>query len=297
MKHHTNVTGLNYFGGKATKSRNRWVAGLLPWAKTDTYVEPFGGMMSVLLYRAQTDCEIYNDLNGDIVNWWRCIQMARTEFMERVEATPHSRAELEKARRILSEPFVLTDEPDLARGHAVYALLMNSQVKIVSPHKVGGSFSVIFSGRVGSLGLWQRERMNALAQRIRNVQLEKTDAVHLLRRCLDRPQVVAYIDPPYAQAVSGGSDYDFTCDYDAMTEVVKAETTARMAISGYGTEWDHLDWYRYEKKDTFSDISRGTHSERTEVLWCNYDARKEGSAFWDAMSISDRFEEKAERWD
>ena len=300
MRHHTLVNGLRYFGGKAAKSRNRWVAGLLPWAKTDTYVEPFGGMMSVLLYRAQADCEIYNDLNGDVVNWWRCIQMARTEFLERVEATPHSRAELEKARRVLLEPFTLTDEPDLARGHAVYALLMNSQLAIVSPSQAGKSFRLAFSlpGSSG-LNLWEQKRLLDLSSRIQKVQLLHSDAATLLNRYIDQPHLVAYIDPPYAQSVTGGTDYDFTCDYNALTDVL-LRMQGSIAVSGYGTEWDHLDWVRYEKKDAFTGMSKGTqgtYSERTEVLWCNYDARKEGSAFWDSMSISDRFEEKAERWD
>ena len=48
--------------------------------------------------------------------------------------------------------------------------------------------------------------------------------------------------------------------------------TGKVAISGYGDEWNKLGWYRYEKADSFSDIKTAVHSKRVEVLWTNYDA-------------------------
>lgn len=56
---------------------------------------------------------------------------------------------------------------------------------------------------------------------------------------------------------------------------VLRECVGRVAISGYGEEWDGLGWHRQEKR-TMRGIYRGTeigstYSPRTEVLWTNYD--------------------------
>ena len=205
MRHHTAVRGLNYFGGKG--QRQPWIAERLPWAKDSTYVEPFGGMMSVLLYRAAVSCELYNDQNGDIVNWWRCVQSRRDEFVQMIEATPLSRVELNKAKRILAEPWTLTDEPDLRRGHAVYTLLTNSRNKKIDPSNINNSYSRRLNyknGHVNRYIRWRPERLAALAERLHAVQLECTDGVSLLERCVDNDYVVAYVDPPYQNSKSGG---------------------------------------------------------------------------------------------
>ena len=67
----------------------------------------------------------------------------------------------------------------------------------------------------------------------------------------------------------------------------------KVAISGYGEEWDCLEWQRYEKKDVHVPIEGGEHKGRTEVLWCNYDAAEHGSAYYDSMSIADQYDKKS----
>ena len=47
--------------------------------------------MSVLLHRQPVRTEIYNDLDGNVVNWWWAVRNHRQEFGEMVEAMPHSR--------------------------------------------------------------------------------------------------------------------------------------------------------------------------------------------------------------
>lgn len=297
MKYHERVRSLSYFGGKQARSSGAWIAGLLPWTKRSTYVEPFGGMMAVLLYRAPVDCEVYNDANGDIVNWWRCVQECRDEFVQRIEATPMARAEFEKAGRILSEEWLTTTEPDLRRGHAVYMWLMMCVQKTVI-QKNQNSFILRLKPDVGSLGRWKHDRVEQLAKRLHNVQLERIDGVALLERAVDREYVTAYVDPPYQNSKSRGRDYGFTVDYDALSDVL-IRMNGKVAISGYGDEWNHLGWHRYEKCVTFpgvSTVARKVETEaRVEVLWTNYDASVHGSDFDESMAIAERWRKKAEQ--
>ncbi|MDI9627068.1 MAG: DNA adenine methylase [Acidobacteriota bacterium] len=75
------------------------------------YIEPFAGALSVLLAKTPSELEVVNDLDGDIVAFWRVLR-DQPEELERVCAlTPHSRLEtvlagdregvsdLERARR------------------------------------------------------------------------------------------------------------------------------------------------------------------------------------------------------
>src|SRR5262245_47952798 len=99
---------LRYHGGKWELAE--WIIEHFPPHRV--YVEPFGGAASVLLQKSRSYGEIYNDLDGEIVNLFRVIREQPAELLARVETTPFSRDEyreafdasvdpLESARRVL----------------------------------------------------------------------------------------------------------------------------------------------------------------------------------------------------
>ncbi|WP_236693104.1 DNA adenine methylase [Pseudomonas sp. 11/12A] len=61
------------------------------------YVESFGGAAGVLMQKPRSYAEVYNDLDGDIVNLFRVLQdpVTRSGFTERLGFTPYSREEFE----------------------------------------------------------------------------------------------------------------------------------------------------------------------------------------------------------
>ncbi len=99
---------IRYSGGKSTLAQ--WIVSFMP--KHTVYVEPFAGGGSVFFSKPPSELEVINDLNGDIVNFFRVLRERGDELIEVIKNTPYSREEwraahnldiadpLERARRL-----------------------------------------------------------------------------------------------------------------------------------------------------------------------------------------------------
>jgi DNA adenine methylase len=83
-----------YYGGKTTLATT--IADLLP--AHDHYVEPFAGSLAVLLAKPATKWETVNDLDGDLVTFWRVLRDRPEDLARAAMLTPHARAEIETAK-------------------------------------------------------------------------------------------------------------------------------------------------------------------------------------------------------
>ena len=116
----------------------------------------------------------------------------------------------------------------------------------------------------------------ALAERIRDVELETRDAAWMLDYYAANPNITFYLDPPYPSAAKKSSLYTFNdLDVDNFVSLL-AELQGLAAVSGYGTEWvalEDLGWMRHEHRTFMSAGAQHDRArpERVEVLWTNYD--------------------------
>ena len=100
-----------WYGGKF--SHLDWLLPLLP--KTKHFCEPFAGSAAVLINREPSPIETYNDLDGEVVNFFGVLRDKKEALIEAIGLTPFSREEFEKA---ISEP--IEELSDLERARRFY---------------------------------------------------------------------------------------------------------------------------------------------------------------------------------
>jgi len=87
------LIAFSWYGGKYRHLN--WLLPLLPY--THHYCEPFGGSASVLLNRKPSPVETYNDLDGEVVEFFRVLREERDALIEAISLTPYSRKEFVRA--------------------------------------------------------------------------------------------------------------------------------------------------------------------------------------------------------
>ena len=109
-----------------------------------------------------------------------------------------------------------------------------------------------------------------LARRMKNVQLESKCAIKLLTRIASETSTIIYADPPYrtANTTPYGKERVAEIDWNALTKAFQAQK-GRVAISGYGDEWNHLNWRRHATTTRANPLKKN-RARVEEVLWTNY---------------------------
>src|SRR6266496_5288127 len=87
------MIAFGWYGGKY--SHLDWLLPLLPQATH--YCEPFGGSAAVLLNREPAPVETYNDIDGEVVNFFRVLREQKEALLEAIGLTPFSREEFQLA--------------------------------------------------------------------------------------------------------------------------------------------------------------------------------------------------------
>lgn len=259
----------------------RWHGGkwkLAPWIVAQfpphrVYVEPFGGAASVLLRKPRSYAEIYNDLDGDVVNLFRVLRSARAgELIEALRLTPFARAEFE-------ESYVATDDPvERARR-----LIVRSQMGFGSD---GHNIEIRTGFRANSNRSsttpahdWVNypDALARIVARLAGAVVECRDAAEVMARH-DGPDTLHYVDPPYLPATRSQKSRRGKVRYHAYAhEMTDADHERLLAflpglqgavvLSGYPSAMydDALPgWSRLERR-ALADGAR----ERTEVMWIN----------------------------
>lgn len=260
-----------YFGGK-TMIADRIVA-LLPPHKH--YVEPFAGSLAVLLAKRRSQVETVNDLDGDLVNFWRCLRDRPEEMIRACALTPHSRAEYLAAY----EPV----EDDLERARRTWVTI--SQGRAGTLKRSGWRYSIAPEGRSSSIPVdlaGYVTRMEAIAERLSRVTLECRPALDLIAAYSGHEGVLLYLDPPYLGVTRDSMNYRHEMPAETDHRELAAalhRCHATVVLSGYHSVlYDELYGGWYIAEITHGSGQGSIWKDRTEVLWSNrpFPARQAG---------------------
>lgn len=264
---------IRYFGGK-------WL--LAPWIishfpKHRIYVEPFGGAASVLMQKEPSYAEVYNDLDGEIVNVFRVLQSQdlSRKLQASLELTPFARDEFNLS-------YVETADPvERARRTVIRAYMGFGSNGHNSDERTGFRANANRSGTTPAHN-WTNypPEVTKFCERLRGVVIENKDAKSVMAQ-QDSPETLHFVDPPYVHEtrnVTKGYRFEMTNeDHGDLCAFLKT-LGGMVVLCGYlNPVYEALGWDAIQRK-AYADGA----AERVEVLWLNaaaVNAQSQGRLF------------------
>jgi DNA adenine methylase len=255
---------MRYYGGKWRIAP--WIIEKMPPHRC--YTECFGGAASVLLRKQRAYSEVYNDLDGEIVNVFRVLRnpaLAR-DLVRVVRLTPYAREEFKNS--------YLTDGDPVEQARRTFFRAAAGFASGAQLQYGTGFRSNVTRQHTTSADNWRDmpDVLEQIIERLRGVIIENEPAIKVLCR-YDGPMTLHYVDPPYVYATRNERNAGSTYRHEMTDEQHKdlADTLHDLAgvviVSGYPSplyEDLYANWQRWERAAK-ADGAR----DRIEVLWIN----------------------------
>jgi len=260
-------TTFQYPGSKARISP--WIIEHLP--AHNNYIEPFGGSAAVLVNKDPSPNEVYNDIDGDLVHFFRTLRDRGDDLREWLHSTPYSRKLFEEYQQEYFEGF--RPEDDVERAGRYFYLRQTSfngkisdsqsfRVTTEAREYESDSTSVMFTNTVENLKQFQK--------RFRRVTIENAPYEKIVEK-YDSDSAVFYFDPPYVEV---GEEYYEHGEFDHETffeTITDLEGHAVVSYEELPAETPS-DWTVVERSSK-STLNRGQGDDKvgTERLVLNFD--------------------------
>ena len=260
------LAALRRFGGKS-----RSLGHLLPLLDVPcrSFIDAFAGGGHVLLNRPPSSSDILNDLDGDLVHYFRVLRDRGPELQEALRLTPYARDEHELAKEAVDE--------DVERARRLFASLYMSIAAVRD-----NTYLISYDGKSPNAIPMANlvDRLALVTERLRKVHIENKDAIEVVNMPNEATTLI-YLDPPY---VSGGRTSGTAYDHE-MTEADHAAlldaaigSPAMVAISGYPSDLyeQKLEGWRvagWSQSLASANTNGGDAPIREERVWMNYNAQ------------------------
>lgn len=260
---------LKYHGSKFKIAH--WIISHFPEHRC--YVDLFGGGAGVLLQKPPAYVEVYNDFDGEVVNFFRVLRDPElgAQLIDRLALTLYSRQEYDASWRPGPEP--------IERAYAMFVRSWQGIANSTTARKrPSGWSSALTNSRTSRIPRWRGTIKNlpAVVERFLNILIEQRPALDVIDRYDDR-DVLFYADPPYLfstrQRSWAGWDYAMEmtdADHSALLDKLK-RVKGMVVLSGYSSPlYDvELAGWRRQEIATYTD-GLGKHRKKAkECLWMN----------------------------
>jgi DNA adenine methylase len=257
-----------WYGGKF--NHLNWLLPLLP--PCHHYCEPFAGSAAVLLNRDPSSVETYNDIDGDVVNFFRVLRNQKERLIEAIGLTPFSREEFSKAvtapeRRI----------SNLERARRFFVRARQVRTGLAQTASLGRWANCKNTSRAGMSGVVSRwlgsvEMLPEIAERLLRVQIENRPAAEVIQ-LYDDPGTLFYCDPPYPHEIRGDHKaygYEMTdAEHQELARLL-SQIKGKAAVSGYRCDLMDALYQGWRRVDAAAKNCHSIKKPRAEALWMNY---------------------------
>jgi len=237
------------------------------------WVEAFCGSAALTLKKEPAPIEIINDVDNEIVNLFQQLRDNHDDLCKAIELTPYAENELMNAR------ISVDGLSNIERARRFLVQSMMAINGLFGEAKGGFSYSDSYTrnGHDARVNRWNNlpERLKLVVARLKKVRIENKDAIKLLKRYINRPATLVYLDPPYLGNRTNGYNKDANDEkFHEELLILSNKAECMIFISGYENDLyetilsEENGWSK-KTIETITKDSKGKSHDRTEVVWMN----------------------------
>lgn len=255
---------LTYYGGKQKLTSK--ILPLIP--EHNLYCEPFFGGGAIFFAKEPSNVEVINDLDGNIINFYKVLKKDFRKLNREIQATLYSRQDHQGAKVVLGYPELFTD---VKRAWALWALIHEGYASMMD-----GTWGYEKKSDT-AVKRFRNKKLNFIkeySERLEKVQIEYRDALQVIES-RDTTESFFYCDPPYFNSCQKYSIHYTEENYIQLLDLL-SKIKGKFLLSSYPSEIltkyiKKNKWWSMEIEMPVSVVARyGQGKKKTEALIANY---------------------------
>ncbi len=208
-------TPISYYGGQQRSLKN--ILPLVP--EHELYNEPFAGGAALLFAKEPAKINVINDINGELMNFYRTVVTNFVELNIEIMKTLHSREQHKMAQFIYQNPTLFSN---VKRAWAVWVLSKMSYV--AQFHKAYGYCKTAKDNVTRKVINGKNHFCEETKELLEKCNIENDHAFNVIKR-YDSDVAFHFLAPPYINTCSG--HYDGLFKESDLQELLEIMTTLR----------------------------------------------------------------------
>jgi len=258
-------TPITYYGGKQTMLKH--ILPLVPEHRV--YTEAFAGGAALLFAKEPSKVEVINDLNGELINFYRVCKLDFEALKREIETSIHARELHGHSNYIYKHPTFFSP---VQRAWAVW---YNLRTSFSGQMCSGFSFNRGKNTKAISLQNSKSTFCDRLKERIEHITIECDDALKVIKR-FDCEEAFHFIDPPYIYSDMG--HYSGMFNEQNMIELLElcATLKGKFMLTMYPCDLiqSYVDKYGWKinavERTVTASNATGKRKKQEEWMVCNY---------------------------